>query len=326
MGDVRVGTCSWTDATLLRSGWYPRGTKTSAALLRYYASNFTTVEVDSTFYAFPDRTRIFRWIARTPPGFLFNVKVWGLFTYHDVRRSSIPEQFRAMVSGTDSDRVTLKDVPKDVRGEVWNSFAQVLEPLHQAKRMGYLLFQLPPWIRYSEDALRYVRRVAEVTPPFRAAFEVRHRSWLEPGVRERFLETLREGNLAYVVVDEPQLRWTVPPQIHVTADWGAVIRFHGRNRVAWQKGAVPVAEKFRYAYDSTELTAWGRELLSLSDRVERLFVMFNNCFRDYAVRNAATMRCLLGGECRDPLDLQGHLDFGESGRGAENVSGPAGGD
>ena len=310
MAAIRVGTCSWTDRTLLQSGWYPKEARSPAALLRYYSGVFSTVEVDSTFYAFPDQARVFRWIARTPPGFLFNVKVWGLFTYHDVPRASIPEKFRSKILETESDSVTLNDVPKDVRAEAWEMFTRLLEPLHQAGRMGYLLFQIPPGMKYSEQALGYVRRVAEVTRPFRAAFEVRHRSWLEPGAADRFLGTLRDGNLAYVIVDEPQLRWTVPPQIHVTSRWGAVIRFHGRNRAAWQKTSVPVSEKFRYAYDVNELSGWSESVRDLAGKTEQVFVMFNNCFRDYAVRNASTMRCLLGETCHDPSVLQGRLDFG----------------
>jgi uncharacterized protein YecE (DUF72 family) len=69
MAAIRVGTCSWADRTLLQSGWYPKEARTPAALLRYYSGVFSTVEVDSTFYAFPDQARIFRWIARTLPVF-----------------------------------------------------------------------------------------------------------------------------------------------------------------------------------------------------------------------------------------------------------------
>ena len=53
MGDVVVGTCSWTDKTMIER-WYPRGVSTAEARLRYYAERFDTVEVDSTFYGMPE--------------------------------------------------------------------------------------------------------------------------------------------------------------------------------------------------------------------------------------------------------------------------------
>ena len=52
MGDVVVGTCSWTDKTMIER-WYPRGVNTAEARLRYYAARFDTVEVDSSFYGLP---------------------------------------------------------------------------------------------------------------------------------------------------------------------------------------------------------------------------------------------------------------------------------
>ena len=48
MGIVRVGTCSWTDKTMVKA-WYPPAVTDAEARLRYYADRFDTVEVDSTF-------------------------------------------------------------------------------------------------------------------------------------------------------------------------------------------------------------------------------------------------------------------------------------
>ena len=53
MGALRIGTCSWTDKTMVPV-WYPPGVKTAEARLRYYAARFDTVEADSPFYAIPD--------------------------------------------------------------------------------------------------------------------------------------------------------------------------------------------------------------------------------------------------------------------------------
>ena len=49
--EVRVGTCSWTDKTLVKdSSWYPKKTMSAAERLRFYASHFSVVEADSTYY------------------------------------------------------------------------------------------------------------------------------------------------------------------------------------------------------------------------------------------------------------------------------------
>ena len=54
MADILVGTCSWTDATLIRSGgFYPAWAKSAEARLQFYASQFPLVEVDSSYYSLP---------------------------------------------------------------------------------------------------------------------------------------------------------------------------------------------------------------------------------------------------------------------------------
>lgn len=78
-----VGTASWTDKTLLDSGrFYPESVKTPEARLRFYASQFNLVEVDTSYYAIPAVTTAQHWAERTPPGFVFNVKAFSLFTGH----------------------------------------------------------------------------------------------------------------------------------------------------------------------------------------------------------------------------------------------------
>ncbi|MBU1439710.1 MAG: DUF72 domain-containing protein, partial [Gammaproteobacteria bacterium] len=80
---ILVGTASWTDKTLLDCGrFYPKEAKTPEARLRYYASVFPLVEVDSSYYAIPTPTNAHNWAARTPEQFVFNIKAFRLFTGH----------------------------------------------------------------------------------------------------------------------------------------------------------------------------------------------------------------------------------------------------
>ena len=310
-GNIRIGTCSWADKSLTSSGWYPRSARSPAARLSHYARQFDTVEADSTFYAIPDQGTVFRWAARTPPGFLFNVKAWGLFTWHFVRYETLPADIRSEVHRPESGRLDFSALSPSLRPLLWKRFTSAIAPLRQMDRMGYLLFQLPPKAAFSPVMMHYLERVAEVTPPFRTAIEVRNRSWMEPGNRESFLSLLRQANMAYVAVDEPDLTWTVGRDAPVTATWGTVVRFHGRNSDAWTKKNISVAEKFRYFYSDAELLTWQSAVREGAEQTGRTYVLFNNCYRDYAVKNARRMKCVLGLECDPGEGIQGELFFDE---------------
>ena len=70
MEKTRVGTASWTDKTLIKSGtFYPKQVNTAEGRLKFYAEHFNTVEVDSTYYAFPAERNAVLWAKRTPPEF-----------------------------------------------------------------------------------------------------------------------------------------------------------------------------------------------------------------------------------------------------------------
>lgn len=293
MGELRVGTCSWADKELSGSGWYPSGIRDARGRLGYYASRFDTVEVDSSYYAIPREDAAYHWAARTPRNFLFNIKVFGLFTYHRVPRAHFPPWAREGIPAS-VERAGLGDLPFALRTALWERFHRAVSPLHSLGRLGYLLFQLPPWFRFEKRRLAYLRRIAEVCLPMKAAVEVRHRSWVDEPARHAFLELLREENLAYVAVDEPELPWTVPPHWFRTASWGTVLRFHGRNVEGWRTSGAPVAVRFRYNYSPEELRPWRERVLSELGGEGRVFVLFNNCAADFAVRNATTMKVLLG--------------------------------
>jgi uncharacterized protein YecE (DUF72 family) len=83
MSNILIGTASWTDKTLIASGrFYPPTSNTPEERLRYYASQFRLVEVDSSYYAMPKPEVAELWAKRTPPDFTFNIKAFRLFTGH----------------------------------------------------------------------------------------------------------------------------------------------------------------------------------------------------------------------------------------------------
>lgn len=293
MATFLVGTSSWTDKTLLDSGWYPTEAKTAEQRLGFYAERFPIVEVDATYYALPAERTAALWVERTPADFTFNIKAYSLLTQHPTRVASLPKDLREAAG--DKARVYAKDLPADVVDEVWRMFGDALRPLHAAGKLGVVLFQFPEWFVPNKAAKEYVEHCAGRLPDCRLAVEFRRGSWMDPSERaDRTLEWLRGLGLPYVCVDMPQgFASSVPPVVAATAPDVAFVRFHGRNAETWKKKGISTAERFNYLYSKAELRAWQQPLFDLGEQVKRVHVMFNNCYRDNAVRNAAQLADLL---------------------------------
>ncbi len=92
---VRVGTCSWTEKSLIQSGeFYPKNVRTAESRLEFYSEQFNTVEVDSTYYAIPTKSTAFLWANRTPDNFVFHIKVYGALTGHGIDPRTLPPDIR----------------------------------------------------------------------------------------------------------------------------------------------------------------------------------------------------------------------------------------
>ncbi|MGC4806341.1 DUF72 domain-containing protein [Micromonospora sp. DT233] len=287
MGDIKVGTASWTDRTLLDSGWYPATADTPEKRLAYYAKQFPLVEVDATYYAPPAERTARLWAERTPAGFTFNIKAFSLLTGHPTRVSALYSDLRPE---TDKRNVYPADLPAQAYEEVWTRFLSALDPLVAAGRLGALLFQFPPWFTIKRDNKQYLLEVSRRCAPLRPVFEFRHASWFDGSNRDETLDFLREHELAYVCVDMPQgHRSSVPPVLEATADL-AVVRFHGHSDKWTSKD---IHEKFGYDYSDRELKGWAPKLRALADQAAETHVLMNNCYRDNAQRNGQRLQSLL---------------------------------
>ncbi|WP_433222735.1 DUF72 domain-containing protein [Dactylosporangium sp. CS-047395] len=287
MGEVKVGTASWTDKTLLESGWYPPTADSAAARLGYYASQFPLVEVDSTYYAPPAEQTVSLWASRTPPGFTFNVKAFSLLTGHPTRVSALPSDLRPSVDKTN---VYPKDLPGPALEDVWTRFLSALSPLVSAGKLGALLFQFPPWFTLRRSNKETLLAVASRCKPLRVAIEFRHASWFTEGNSAETLSFLRDHDLPFVVVDMPQgHKSSIPPVVEATSDL-SVVRFHGHSTKWTSKD---IHEKFGYLYSSSELQAWTPRIEELAAETSSTHVLMNNCYADYAQRNAAELSTML---------------------------------
>ena len=270
------------------------------ARLRYYAQVFDTVEVNSSYYAIPDVVTVSRWAARTPPGFLFNVKAYALMTGHHPRPQTLPADIERLLPPgarrTRRGEIEAGEFPAEAIDEAFRLFRAAVAPLAEAGKLGHVLFQFAPWVRFDRAWLEYIASLPGRLPGVRPAVEFRHRSWLPDHAAET-LNALRSAAVANVVVDGPMDAGAVPRVAEVTAPV-AVFRLHGRNADGWTRqlrGEEPaVREKYDYLYTDAELRELLAEIDEAADVADEVHVSFNNNNRDYPVRNARMLKRLLG--------------------------------
>jgi len=291
MGQVRVGTASWTDRTLIASGWYPPQADTPEKRLRYYARQFPLVEVDATYYALPAAATAQAWAARTPAAVTFNVKAFSLLTHHPTPVAALPKDLRPAAEKTGKDRIYLKDLDPAVTGHVWERFLSALDPLRAERKLGAILLQFPPWFPISKARKDYIVACAERAAPDRVCIEFRNRTWMTPANQDETLGFLGAHQLPYVCVDMPQgHRDSIPPVLAATTPGLAVVRMHGHS-AKWD--SKDIHERFGYRYTDAELAEWAAKVHTLARDARQTHVLFNNCYRNYAQVNAQQLAALL---------------------------------
>src|SRR5215471_14301120 len=294
---VRTGTASWTDPTMTAAGvFYPEGASSAEERLRYYASRFSVVEVDATYYALPQEAMSQRWVERTPDGFVFDVKAHAVMTGQPTEtrrlpkpiREALPEELQAKA------RLYPKDLPAELTDEVWAYFRRGIEPLVEAGKLGAVFLQFPRWVFPSNETRDHILQARERLGGIPIAVEFRHGSWFNEKNAERTLRFLTDNAIPYVIVDEPQgFKSSVPPVAATTSSELAVVRFHGRNAETWEQRDVIPSERFRYLYDEDELADWVPAVRDASAKAKETHVLMNNCFSNYGTTNALEIAKLL---------------------------------
>ena len=161
--------------------------------LQHYARYFDTVEVNNTFYRLPLRSSVEKWVAETPPRFLFTIKASRYLTH--IKRLT------------------------DLHDGLARYYERV-EPLVRSPKLGPVLWQLPPSFKRDDDRLG---AALEAVPPGRHCFEFRHASWFVAPV----YELLRAHRASLVIGDRPEVK---DFQTHeLTTDW-TFVRFHYGSR------------------------------------------------------------------------------------------------
>jgi uncharacterized protein YecE (DUF72 family) len=282
---IYIGTSSFADKTVIPY-FYPDDLSPSERIT-FYSMHFNTVEIDSSFYALPSERNSVLFSNRTPADFVFHFKAFRLMTLHPTPVSSLGRTLRSYL-------------PKDFYGDkltgfpneemmnlCFRMFSSSLLPLKYAGKLGYILFQFPPWFKKKDENINYLRKVRELLPESKIAVEFRNGTWFLENEKEDTLKILKELGFTHTIVDEPQIGiyGSVPTVLAITTR-DSYIRFHGRNSETWKKKGVSVQEKFRYLYSKEELEPWVEDVKSLSREVENIYIFFNNCFAYYALKNA----------------------------------------
>ncbi|OZI32941.1 hypothetical protein CEG14_18875 [Bordetella genomosp. 1] len=297
---ILTGTASWTDPTLLACGrFYPPEARDAASRLRFYASRFGLVEADASFYALADPAVSHTWTQRTPPGFVFNMKAFRLFTGHATPAAALPRDMRRDLGLDDApDSAVLYDnqVPPEWLAEIWNRQLMALEPLRQADRLGALHLQFAPWVRRDARGMARVRAAIRHAREVPTTVEFRHRSWFDGAHATR--ETLafeRDLGVVHTVVDAPQgFDNTVPAVWETTSDALALVRLHGRNAASWNTRAGASSSRFQYEYTPEEIADLARRIAALAERSGQTHVVLNTNYQDQGVTNAANLNRALG--------------------------------
>ncbi len=295
MGKISIGTASWAEKSLIDSKlFYPPEVDTAEERLRYYASQFSCVELDSSYYGIPTYETATLWVDRTPDDFTFDVKAYRLFTMHQTPLPSLPRDIREALGelAKGKKNVYYNDLPEELRKEAWQHFFDGVKPLRDAGKLGYVLLQFPPWFFRSRENVEHVLHCADVLDDYTVAVEFRQGSWFYERTQSRTLSMLRENGMTLVIVDEPQgSNASVPFIPVVTNPKLSVVRLHGRNAEKWTaKGLATSAERFDYQYSEKEMREFLQPFETLADEAEELRVYFNNSYRNYAQVNAKQMQ------------------------------------
>jgi uncharacterized protein YecE (DUF72 family) len=289
-GEILIGTSSWADPGFVEE-WYPKGLP-ARDRLAWYAKRFRVVEVNSSFYAIPERHTVGRWARETPDGFVFDVKLHRLLSRHAARLQELPPDLRDGVEVGERGRVRLT---RDLEAAMIEQLKQAVQPLEEAGKLRAFLLQLTPAFAPGRHELAELDPLIEGLAPYPVAVEFRHRGWVRGERAERTLAQLSDRGAVFVSVDAPPEDQIpiMPPIDAVTRDDLAYMRLHGRNADGYLRGRT-VAERFGWRYSDDELEEVGERVRSLAEQAGEVHVLFNNNRGDDAPTAARRFAALLG--------------------------------
>ncbi len=255
-----LGTSAFT-----ANGWpgafYPPGMK-PRDFLSYYARQFQTVEIDSTYYATPTASTVTNWYERTPPDFIFAAKVPQVITHEKVL--------------------------VDCRAE-FDEFVDRMDILDE--KLGPLLLQFPWFNKYEMQADEFIRRLRfflqrlKDLPTIRFVVEIRNRAWLD----KRLTDLLREHNVSLALTDLSNMPrpWEVKDGLDLVTSDFVYVRWLGDRKgiealtTTWDKTIINRAD---------DLQNWVALFRQFVSRNLKVYAYANNHYALYAGHGPATVK------------------------------------
>ncbi|MGD0625059.1 MAG: DUF72 domain-containing protein [Thermodesulfobacteriota bacterium] len=259
---IRVGPAGWS-----YEDWegivYPPKKGSKFDPLAYLADFFDTIELNNTFYRPPSQQMGKSWARRVEsnPKFQFTAKLYRNFTH---------------------EREALTEADE-------NSFKSGLQPLIESRRLGALLLQFPYSFHNIEENRTYLKELADKFKEYPLVLEVRHASW----DRSSVYEFLRENQIGFCNIDQPQVSYSIGATKKVTSSIG-YLRLHGRNVKEWFREGAGRDARYDYLYNEFELFELTERVRQIAQQAEETFVITNNHYRGQAICNALEIKAKLG--------------------------------
>ena len=273
---IRLGTSSFT-ADGWNGSFYPKGMK-SADYLGYYSSRFDTVEVDSTFYRCPTIEAVRNWALKTPPGFIFSLKIPRPITHEKVL------------------------VECDKEFEEFVAAAGVL-----GEKLGPMVFQFPYFnkdvfnspVQFLDRLKAFFKKLPR-RGGYKFAVEIRNKWWLT----KRFVDLLKENLVALVLQDHslmPSAERVFSMIDPITADFVYVRLLGDRNAIEAKTTVWNQVNEDR----TTSVTSWVDVCQMVQRRGIPQYMYFNNHYEGFAVASVERFRrlCAVKG-IETPLNVQ----------------------
>lgn len=269
MTNIRIGTASFSDPAWKNGVIYPKGLQPKE-LLGYYETElgFNCVEIDASFYTIMGARAMDGMQAKVSEGFEFVFKAYKGIT-HDL-----------FSPYKDTPKPTPAQVKEDLR-----RFILSLEPVAAAGKLGCILFQFPVFFYPSDEAYAHLKMCKDYAGEIPAVIEFRNKGW----AKEDTYKFLKKEGLGFCAVDEPQVPRLMPFVNVVTAPV-SYFRLHGRNK-EWFK--LSKDDRVNYNYSEAELKSFVPEIKKMAKGSDKVYMIYNNNYSGYAVRNAQRMMEIL---------------------------------
>jgi uncharacterized protein YecE (DUF72 family) len=253
---VRIGTSGFSFDDWVGSV-YPEDLPKRDWLV-YYAREFSTCELNFSYYRIPDARTLNQIAAKVPHGFLFSIKAYRGITHE--REDPDP---------------------------LMDRFSSALAPLIDQEKLACVLAQFPYSFHANPTNRDYLKRVREGFSDLPVVVEFRSREWISG----RTFDALKALDLGFCCVDQPRFRSLVPP-VAVATGPVAYVRFHGRNRAKWWEHD-EAWERYDYNYSDAELMEWVPKIRDLDQEAPLTLIYMNNHWQGQAVDSARQLRTLM---------------------------------